>query len=423
MSMNPVRHTEIPGPTPPNTAPVLPLAPTPSEWTSSSMSSSGGDSPSLWGRCIAWIQNICLWFYNLFFSPKASPPKQEHPPAAPVSDQPLATDNPVQSGQEQPPLQLITPSADINKIKPSNTMASFTPGERMQRAELDEFIENFNRTIIKGSFRLLTSGSYVGADRKYRFGETIRLVNGAALKVDPLDCYCDSAISTKSTNSTLELPSCLFSQARHGNQVIFIQEEQLFLLDNVDRSLDTKLRASAQKASESMAVVRYDKDIPDDYFVWGRPDSGGGPLKTILSPSTKRIQLDIPGTISLDFSELSVLPSFQTPQMRSSLWKKDEERLFFLEILAWGQPTILLDGRRLMVLIDSSKTFERSPGMEVFNNTLPSYWFVTTMIPFEENRLDLKSITATFSNRGLIIQIPILKKPDTLPSLQDIPQE
>ena len=109
--------------------------------------------------------------------------------------------------------------------------------------------------------------------------------------------------------------------------------------------------------------------------------------------------------------------------MRSSLWKKDEERLFFLEILAWGQPTILLDGRRLMVLIDSSKTFERSPGMEVFNNTLPSYWFVTTMIPFEENRLDLKSITATFSNRGLIIQIPILKKPDTLPSLQDIPQE
>lgn len=364
-----------------------------SGWNLSTMSSYLGElvstKISLLGQCRIWLQSLWKKVVALFFSPPEKSPTKETSMA-------------------------VRPSAqNINAPK----------------SELDIFTSNFTGPIKDGGIRLFKrTANYIGYDKKYQFSNTIRLINGEPLKISPKDFYCDVEMTKEPTGSRYqELPSCLFSQARIGNKVCFVRDGTLHIL-TLDSTIDRRgkkhffdgcLRAAARAASDSMAVFRYDEDIPDDYFEWY-----SGIPKIYLSPFTQRIQLGVPGTIPLDFGELYALPSREDARVLAERCSKE---LYTLVLEACGQPpiTILLDGRRLMVLIDHSKHFRKLPkGWNQGANTIPNYAFFIGMIPLKEEKFNPQGIHASLNDAGhLTITVPAINStPNKPPSPQDTPQ-
>lgn len=98
--------------------------------------------------------------------------------------------------------------------------------------EKEAFIANFKGPIKRQEINFYSGkANFIGGDVKYQFGKTIRLINGEPLKVHPKDHYCDLEASHEPANTRFqELPSSLFSQARYGDQVVFIRNETLYVL-------------------------------------------------------------------------------------------------------------------------------------------------------------------------------------------------
>jgi hypothetical protein len=372
---------------PPGTPPAA------SGWSLSSMSSYLGPSKeSFLGRCWAWIRGCWAWLWELFAPPKKPPGTQEISQDAVVSAQSTATP---------------------------------------QKNELEEFIANCKGPIVRKTVAFyLRGGRYIGCDRRYPFGKTMRLLNGDTLKVAPKDVYCDVRMSDGSYH---ELPSSLFYQAKYENQLCFVWNEELFILAPNDFIYETlagirmvtspeeSLKTAEEEASIAPEVFRYDEDVPENYVEWYQ---GAEELVSIyLSPETRRIQPKIPGITPVDFSTLQPLPSCrEQAEMRTSF----TPNLCEVVVVAPGAATfdILLDGRRLMVFVDHSKVVALVPGAAVIGkNTMPAYQFGMTILPHKEKDLDLQGITSTFQTGWLRIIIPTLSTPNTPPSLQDTPQE
>lgn len=269
-----------------------------------------------------------------------------------------------------------------------------------------------NPEKIEGSLSILTRTSgKVGTDCYYDFKNVIQ-IDGKPLCTSTNDLIYFVQIAIPQSGGEIEykqieLPSALFEQARRENRVCFTLREKNYVLTLASHlhgfnksfkeiSFDDCVRGIKKDQETSLVEFLHECDVPESYFLWTRESE----VAQFLSPQTKRISLEKPGTEPLNFEELEYFASDSKSYKPLHMYE-DKERCV-IQFAACGKPSvdILLDRRNLIVHIANTSE----------NSWLGKHLFSRIMIPNPSKTIDESKITASMSNTGILtVIIPLLK--------------
>lgn len=249
---------------------------------------------------------------------------------------------------------------------------------------------------------------YVGNDVSFAFGRNIQLKNGDYLKISPQDLVVRVLIYTpafpdKKVEYT-DLPSCLFEQAREGNQIFFKNGNENFELTLHSSRRSTNVY-SFDKCMEGIFGPNHERDfytasdVPDEYINTCLQING---IFYSLSPDAKRIHLNQEGVCPLDYESLKLKYCEKADQINegvrnsiiggncetddklkitygNSIWKnvdiRRDETGFTLNIAVPGNPRpyleILLDKNHLYLTHENGLNYENYIYPPIFYHGVP----------------------------------------------------
>lgn len=249
----------------------------------------------------------------------------------------------------------------------------------------------------------------IGSDGKCQFGKTLQLTNEQFLKVAATDFYVDTTIHYNGDRMSVRewLPSSLFAQARHEDQVRFRRDGKLYHLTlaspihSKTLSFDETLRNVEDQQCKSLTEFLCDEDVPASYKQWRK--------RIFLSPETRQVIIGQKGLQPIDLDALQVPKTSQNANLALySLGKKIK-----YELVVYGQTTATILVDRYHLYVHTVCEFIKPEGdSQLFQGSKPcrdggkTENFCHGLLVMDGKKLDTENIEAALSPGKLTINIP-----------------
>lgn len=264
---------------------------------------------------------------------------------------------------------------------------------------------NITNHLTKGGLQFEDGNIHkVGSDNTYQF-KNIKLLNDAHPIISPDDHVIELNLLKKHKGKTstkkIVLPSCILTQAREGNKILFSQEEK-----NFELKLHPEL-LNGVKWCCNKEFLYLSEDVPAGHHLWSKKKG------ITLSPNAESIQIGKTGCSPLNFNTLKrIKENAEKCHEDVRTLPLTDRMIISLPISGYldeqQDPDMNIYHISIDLIVDSDRLYVHSyPNKKSMLNE--QYYFIN--LEQGSQKIDKNKILAKQSDERLEIELPYIKQP------------